>query len=276
MRKIKDVVMNLKNSFEKQSKKKKIGIVVSALALVVCLVGGIVLTSYTMNKDNVTVADSGKTKVTVTDKVDKKNTDDKTDKKETDKSSDTDKKKADKDKEKTDSKTADKADESSKKEESKASESVDSKDSSSKVASSSANSNDSKKNNSSSTGSNSSSSTGSSSSSAGNSNKTWIEPVYEKVYHAEQGHYETRVVTPAWTEQVITGSYVLCHNCGGHFSSNAEQSAHAEASGRGGCGQSSVEYIYSPVEHPAVTEQVYVVDAPAWTENKLVKEGYWK
>ncbi|MGF7105705.1 membrane-associated HD superfamily phosphohydrolase [Lachnospiraceae bacterium PH1-22] len=266
MRKIKDIVMNLKNSFEKQSKKKKIGIVVSALALVVCLVGGIVLTSYTMNEDDVTVADSSKSKVTVADKVDKKNTDDKTDKKETDKSSDTDKKKAD-------SKTADKADESSKKEESKVSDSSDSKDSSSKVASSSTSSSDSKNNNSSSTGSTSSSSNGSSSSSAGNSNKTWIEPVYEQVYHAEQGHYETRVITPAWTEQVQTGSYVYCPSCGGTFNSVAEWGAHG---GRGSCGNYSVEPIYSPVEHPAVTEQVYVVDTPAWTENKLVKEGYWK
>ncbi|MGF6990401.1 hypothetical protein M2150_001662 [Lachnospiraceae bacterium PM6-15] len=98
--------------------------------------------------------------------------------------------------------------------------------------------------------------------------KVWIVDVPAR---AEQGHYDTRIITPAWTEQVQTGSYVYCVSCGSSFSNTSEWSAHAEASGRGGCSQYSVEPTYSSVVHPAVTEQVWVVDSPAQAE-----QGHWE
>ena len=79
-------------------------------------------------------------------------------------------------------------------------------------------------------------------------------PYYETVEHPEEGHYETVVVKPSWTETVE-------HPEEGH---------------------------YEKIEHPAVTEQKWVVDKPAvyeqvWVVDKEAwdeivnhpEEGHW-
>ena len=107
-------------------------------------------------------------------------------------------------------------------------------------------------------------------------NKVWVEPVYETKSYPEQGHYETRVVQAEWTEQALTGSVVVCY-CGAQFDTTEAAGSHAEAAGRGsGCNGYSVQPVYGSIYHPAVTEQVWIVDSPARSERVLVSEGYWK
>ncbi|HHW95299.1 MAG TPA: hypothetical protein GX736_05185 [Mogibacterium sp.] len=92
--------------------------------------------------------------------------------------------------------------------------------------------------------------------------KTWVPPVYKTVHHKEEGHYETKLL------------YVICTpgKCGKRFSTEAAWYKHWQdymASNGGVC-----DHMH---DNPRkVTEQVYVVDKPAYTEKVLVKKGYWK
>ena len=79
-------------------------------------------------------------------------------------------------------------------------------------------------------------------------------PYYETVEHPEEGHYETVVVKPSWTETVE-------HPEEGHY----EKIEHPAVTEQ--------KWV---VDKPAVYEQVWVVDKPAWDE--IVhhpEEGHW-
>ena len=73
-------------------------------------------------------------------------------------------------------------------------------------------------------------------------------PYYETVEHPEEGHYETVVVKPSWTETVE-------HPEEGHYE-KVEHPAVTEQ-----------KWV---VDKPAVYEQVWVVDKPAWDEEVWV------
>lgn len=106
--------------------------------------------------------------------------------------------------------------------------------------------------------------------------KVWVEPVYKAVHHAEVGHHETQTVVEGYMNTEITGEHVACY-CGATFNTTNEWGAHSEAAGRqSGCGGYRVVPTYSEVWVAPITQQVWVVDKPAWTEQVLVSEGYWK
>ena len=73
-------------------------------------------------------------------------------------------------------------------------------------------------------------------------------PYYETVEHPEEGHYETVVVKPSWTETVE-------HPEEGHY----EKIEHPAVTEQ--------KWV---VDKPAVYEQVWVVDKPAWDEEVWV------
>ena len=109
-----------------------------------------------------------------------------------------------------------------------------------------------------------------SASSSGNKpkDKVWVEPVYQTVYHEEEGHYET-----------VQVQKVKC-KCGIVFDTAAEHKAHQDA-----FIESERIRLNDPTftcngTHTAryitVDEQVYVVDKEAYSEEILVTEGHWE
>lgn len=94
--------------------------------------------------------------------------------------------------------------------------------------------------------------------------KKWVEAVYKEVYHPEEGHYETV-------------QKVKC-KCGKVFDTAAEHKAHQDAyiqSEREKRNDPSFTCDGSHVSR-YITEEVYVVDKAAWTEQVLVSEGHWE
>ena len=85
-------------------------------------------------------------------------------------------------------------------------------------------------------------------------------PTYTTINHPEQGHYETRVVTPAWDEAVYDGKIVggqtgRVYNSLNEFMNQEEDYSY------------SVKQIQvDTIHHDAETQQVWVVDQQAWTE----------
>ncbi len=109
--------------------------------------------------------------------------------------------------------------------------------------------------------------------------REWVEPVYETIYHPEEGHYETREVSPAYENKRIVGEYVLSNDGATFYGDDAvlQWGEYVQSKGRGsGVTSYSVQPIWETYTVPAVTEQVWVVDKAAWVENKLIKEGYYK
>ena len=108
----------------------------------------------------------------------------------------------------------------------------------------------------------------------------------ETVNHPEEGHYETVVIKPAWDETVEKIKYVC--RCGAEFGNVAAWKEHdqhfVEQGDFSHGGYSNVPY-HEVINHPAVTEDKWVVDKEAWTETinhpeeghtekELVKEAW--
>lgn len=84
-------------------------------------------------------------------------------------------------------------------------------------------------------------------------------PTYTTVNHPEQGHYETQVVSQAWDEPVYDRK-IVGGQTGRVYNSLDEWGAQDE------------DYSYSvktvqvdTIHHEAVTQQIWVVDQPAYT-----------
>lgn len=105
------------------------------------------------------------------------------------------------------------------------------------------------------------------------------QAVYRTVNVPEQGHWETVVVTPAWTETVpvydmVMVPVMICNDCGVELTlenvySHTEE--HAVNGGKGSWADTwkSVQVGVEIVDHPAVTEQKWIVDTPATTKQEL-------
>ena len=117
------------------------------------------------------------------------------------------------------------------------------------------------------------------------------ETVTETVYHpAEtrvekhpaQGHYETITVREAWEEPLYTEKYkYVCNTCGGAFETESALFAHQAATYNPDTGQMhggsrliAEKVKTGTVSHPAVTEDVWITDVPAWEETITVKEAW--
>ena len=86
-------------------------------------------------------------------------------------------------------------------------------------------------------------------------------PTYTTVNHPEQGHYETQVVMPAWDEPVYA-ERIVGLGTGRIYNSLEEWGNHIDEDGNYAVKRVQVDTIH----HDAETQQVWVVDQPAWTE----------
>lgn len=111
-------------------------------------------------------------------------------------------------------------------------------------------------------------------SSSGTANKpaahthTWVKYVANTIQHKEEGHYETKVVKAAYDEPKYE-YHNVCKTCGKDLGDGLD-GGEAIANHVDEC--DNVVYTNIPVQvgtihHDAVTEQVYVVDQAAYTEN---------
>ena len=85
-------------------------------------------------------------------------------------------------------------------------------------------------------------------------------PTYTTVNHPEQGHYETQVVSQAWDEPVYARKIVGGHT--GRVYNSLDEFDNQDEDGNYSVKDVQVDTIH----HDAVTQQVWVVDQPAWTE----------
>lgn len=106
----------------------------------------------------------------------------------------------------------------------------------------------------------------------------WVA-VTNTVNHQEQGHYETVVVKPAWTEQkpiYEERELAICNGCGQDITSNAtEHNRNHVLNGEKGGWHTEwreVQVGTETINHQAITEQKWVVDKAGWTET--VTTGY--
>lgn len=160
-----------------------------------------------------------------------------------------------------------------------ASSSADSKNADSTVKKNSSDSKNSTKNSTSTAANhNSTQSTGASTaktdSSSGTANKpaahthTWVKYVANTINHPEQGHYETKVVKAAYDEPQYE-EHNVCNKCGKDLGTDNDEidmvAYHYafECDGSYSC----IPVQVGTIHHDAVTEQVYVVDQAAYTEN---------
>lgn len=111
-------------------------------------------------------------------------------------------------------------------------------------------------------------------SSSGTANKpaahthTWVKYVANTIQHKEEGHYETKVVKAAYDEPQYDYHYV-CLKCGKDLGTDNDETdmvAYHYAFECDGNYTSKLVQVGS-IHHDAVTEQVYVVDQAAYTEN---------
>ena len=96
---------------------------------------------------------------------------------------------------------------------------------------------------------------------------TWVKYVVNTINHPEKGHYETKVVKAAYDEPKYE-YHNVCNKCGKDLGTDDDEvdkvAEHEfECDGSYSCIQVRVGSIH----HDAVTEQVYVVDQAAYTEN---------
>ena len=84
-------------------------------------------------------------------------------------------------------------------------------------------------------------------------------PTYTTVNHPEQGHYETQVISEAWDEPVYARKIVGGHT--GRVYNSLDEFAMQEEDGNYSVKDVQVDTIH----HEAVTQQVWVVDQPAYT-----------
>lgn len=95
------------------------------------------------------------------------------------------------------------------------------------------------------------------------------QPVYKTVHHDEKGHYETVVVQAAWDEQEYE-LRTVCNACG-YMGSDVPEHIMFDHDGAGSYGSIPVA-TGNTIHHEAVTEQQWVVDAPAYDEQVI--DGY--
>lgn len=108
----------------------------------------------------------------------------------------------------------------------------------------------------------------------------WV-PITSVIHHDEQGHYEKKIVSEAWTEEIPIyedKEVAICNGCGLDITSDPwghiEQQALA---GNYSCGGfrtdwKQVQVGTNKINHDAVYEDKWVVDKAAWDET--VTTGY--
>lgn len=107
-------------------------------------------------------------------------------------------------------------------------------------------------------------------SSSGTANKpaahthTWVKYVANTIQHEEQGHYETKVVKAAYDEPQYE-EHNVCNKCG--YDMGTDDWAAIEHYSVCDGSYSCIPVQVGTIHHDAVTEQVYVVDQAAYTEN---------
>lgn len=107
-------------------------------------------------------------------------------------------------------------------------------------------------------------------SSSGTANKpaahthTWVKYVANTIQHEEQGHYETKVVKAAYDEPKYE-EHNVCNKCG--YDMGTDDWAAIEHYSVCDGSYSCIPVQVGTIHHDAVTEQVYVVDQAAYTEN---------
>ena len=102
---------------------------------------------------------------------------------------------------------------------------------------------------------------------------SWVAQT-KTVLHAEEGHYETRVIQEAYDEEVY-GNRTFCNGCkdpatGKPLDITGSPWDHVISVCGGGYYADRV--VVNTIHHEAVTEQVWVVDKGAWTETVTI--GY--
>lgn len=108
-------------------------------------------------------------------------------------------------------------------------------------------------------------------SSSGTANKpaahthTWVKYVANTIQHKEEGHYETKVVKAAYDEPQYDYHYV-CLKCGKDLGTDDTTDLLDHEDVCDGNYTSKLVQVGS-IHHDAVTEQVYVIDQAAYTEN---------
>lgn len=108
-------------------------------------------------------------------------------------------------------------------------------------------------------------------SSSGTANKptahthTWVKYVANTIQHKEEGHYETKVVKAAYDEPQYDYHYV-CLKCGEDLGTDDTTDLLDHGDVCDGNYTTKLVQVGS-IHHDAVTEQVYVVDQAAYTEN---------
>lgn len=107
-------------------------------------------------------------------------------------------------------------------------------------------------------------------SSSGTANKpaahthTWVKYVANTIQHEEQGHYETKVVKAAYDEPKYE-EHNVCNKCG--YDMGTDDWAAIEHYSVCDGSYSCIPVQVGTIHHDAVTEQVYVIDQAAYTEN---------
>lgn len=95
----------------------------------------------------------------------------------------------------------------------------------------------------------------------------WVKYVSNTIQHKEEGHYETKVVKAAYDEPQYE-YHNVCNKCGKDLGTDDDEvdkvAEHEfECDGSYSC----IPVQVGTIHHDAVTEQVYVVDQAAYTEN---------
>ena len=91
----------------------------------------------------------------------------------------------------------------------------------------------------------------------------WEQYVKDTIDHPEVGHYETKVVQAAYDEPKYE-EHNVCNKCGKDLGTSGDAIADHAFDCYGS--YSLVPVQVGTIHHDAVTEQVYVVDQAAWTE----------
>lgn len=95
----------------------------------------------------------------------------------------------------------------------------------------------------------------------------WVKYVANTIQHKEEGHYETKVVKAAYDEPQYE-YHNVCNKCGKDLGTDDDEvdkviEHELECNGSYSC----IPVQVGSIHHDAVTEQVYVVDQAAYTEN---------
>lgn len=256
-----------RNKFNLKDKKTKIIISSTIIVLLLLFLGvGLGLSSMN-NTDSKNIASQGQ------DKIDKNKTDKKDEKNEVANSSS-----ENKDDKKEVIVTPEENKENTETSTSNSSEVASSNNSGSSESSSSSSSGSGNNGGGSSSGS---SNGGGTSNSPANSHSHSWNPVTDTVWHDEVGHYETVVIKDAWTEEVPIyeeREVAICNGCGADITSNIDKHMTDNIlAGNMACtgwhtDWKQVQVGTDKINHPAVTEDRWVVDKAAWSET--VTTGY--